>query len=102
MLAGQAAPSRVDLPLLKAVGRALRWSLELFSGEVHSVHQIARREQLDQRSVRRLLRLGFLAPRILDLIVEGRQPPHLTVFGLMRRVDLPLLWSAEEQALGLR
>ena len=52
--------------------------------------------------MRRLLRLGFLSPRIIEAIAKGRQPPDLTVFSLMRRVDLPLLWNAQEQALGLR
>jgi site-specific DNA recombinase len=102
VLAGEAAPSRADLPLLKAVGRARRWSLELITRQVHSVDEIARREQMDKRSVRRLLRLGFLSPRVIEAIAEGRQPPDLTVFSLMRRVDLPLLWSPQEHALGLR
>ena len=57
---------------------------------------------MDKRSVRRLLRLGFLSPRIIEATAEGHQPPDLTVFSLMRRVDLPLLWNAQEQALGLR
>jgi hypothetical protein len=35
-------------------------------------------------------------------IAEGHQPPDLTVFSLMRPVDLPLLWNAQEQALVLR
>ncbi len=52
--------------------------------------------------MRRLLRLGFLSPRIIEAIAEGHQPPDLRVFSLMRRVDLPLLWNAQEQALGLR
>jgi hypothetical protein len=43
-----------------------------------------------------------LSPRIIEAIAEGHQPPDLTVFSLMRRVDLPLLWNAQEQALGLR
>jgi hypothetical protein len=77
-------------------------ALELISGQVNSVDEIARREHLDKRSVRRLLRLGFLSPRIIEAIAEGHQPPDLTVFSLMRRVDLPLLWNAQEQALGLR
>jgi hypothetical protein len=64
--------------------------------------EIARREHLDKRSVRRLLRLGFLSPRIIEAIAEGHQSPDLTVFSLMRRVDLPLLWNAQEQALGFR
>jgi hypothetical protein len=33
-----------------------------------------------------LLRLGFLSPRIIEAIAEGRQPPDLTVFSLMCRV----------------
>ena len=102
VLAGETTPSRVELPLLKAVARARRWSLELISGQVNSVDEIARQEHMDKRSVRRLLRLGFLSPRIIEAIAEGRQPPDLTVFSLMRRVDLPLLWNAQEQALGLR
>jgi hypothetical protein len=28
-------------------------------------------------------------------------PPDLTVMALMRRIDLPLLWSAQEHVLGL-
>jgi len=48
---------------------------------------------MDKRSVRRLLRVGFLSPRIIEAIAEGHQPPDLTVFSLMRRVDLPLYAS---------
>jgi hypothetical protein len=44
--------------------------------------------------IRRLLRLGFLSPSVVEAIVDGRQPPDLTVIGLTRRVDLPVLWSA--------
>jgi site-specific DNA recombinase len=101
VLEGDSTPARVDLPLLKAVARARRWSQDLISGRVQSVSETAKREELDRRSVHRLLRLGFLSPRIVEVIAEGRQPPDLTVIGLTRRVDLPLLWSAQEQALGI-
>jgi len=74
VLEGEATPSRVELPLLKAVARARRWALELISEQVNSVDEIARREHLDKRSVRRLLRLGFLSPRIIEAIAEGYQP----------------------------
>ncbi len=101
VLEGDSTPGRVDLPLLKAVARARRWSQELLSGEVRSVRDLARREGIDPRSIRRLLRLGFLSPRIVDSITEGRQPPDLTVTKLTHRIDLPLVWSAQEQALGI-
>jgi hypothetical protein len=90
------------LPLLKAVARARRWSDDLISSHIGSVDELARREGIDRRSVRRLIPLGFLSPRVVEAIVEGRQPPDLSVVGLTRRIDLPLLWSAQEQALGLR
>lgn len=102
ILEGDATPNRVDLPLLKAIARAHRWSQDLLSGRVRSTGELAKREGLDRRSVRRLLRLGFLSPRIVEAIVEGCQPPDLTVIKLTRRIDLPLLWSAQEQALGIR
>jgi site-specific DNA recombinase len=73
----------------------------LISGRAPSVDEIARREGVDRRSVRRLIPLGFLSPRIVEAIVEGRQPQDLTVAAVTRRIDLPLLWSAQEQVLGL-
>jgi site-specific DNA recombinase len=99
VLVGASNPSRIDLPLLKAVARARKWSDELLSGRVRSVGELARREGIDTRSVRRLIRLGALSPRIVETIIEGRQPPNLTVLALTRRIELPLLWSAQEQAL---
>jgi site-specific DNA recombinase len=102
VLEGDSTSSRVDLPLLKAVARAHRWSQELLSGEVRSVGELARREGIDRRSIRRLVRLGFLSPRIVEAIAEGRQPSDLSVTRLTHLIDLPLIWSAQEQALGVR
>ena len=64
---------------------------DLVSGKVRSVSDLARREGIDGRLVRRLIPLGFLAPRIIEAIVEGRQPVELTVEVRTRRIDLPLL-----------
>ncbi len=101
VLEGDSNPTRIDLPLLKAVTRARRWSQDLLAGRVQSVGELAKRERLDARSVRRLIPLGFLSSRIVEAIVEGRVPPELTVIELTRRIDLPLLWSAQDQAFGL-
>jgi len=101
VLEGESHPVPVDLPLLKAVARAKRWVDELVSGKVRSVSALARREGMDGRSVRRLIPLGFLSPRIVEAIAEGRQPVDLTLEALTRRIDLPLLWSAQHQALGV-
>jgi hypothetical protein len=71
------------------------------SGKAQSVGELARREGIDGRSVRRLIPLGFLWPRIVEAIAEGLQPVELTVEALTRRIDLPLLWSAQCRALGI-
>jgi hypothetical protein len=49
--------------------------------------------------VRRLLGLGFLSPGIVEAITKGHQPPEMTVIALSRRLDLPVLWSAQEKLL---
>ena len=99
VLEGDCMATRFDRPLVKAVARARRWSQQLLSGQVPSIGAISRRERIAPRYVRDLLPLAFLSLRIVEAIVEGRQPPELTVIGLTRRIDLPLLWSAQEQVL---
>ena len=52
--------------------------------------------------VRRVMRLAFLAPRIVEAIVEGRQPADLSALAMTQRIELPPLWGAQEHALELR
>jgi hypothetical protein len=44
--------------------------------------------------------LAFLSPEIIEAIMEGSQPPELTIISLARRIDIPLLWSAQQKVLG--
>jgi site-specific DNA recombinase len=53
-----------------------------------------------QRTVRRLLRFAYLAPDIVEAIVEGRQPRTLTVKLLLK--GIPLDWSDQRVAFCLR
>ncbi|MEO0419067.1 MAG: recombinase family protein [Pseudomonadota bacterium] len=48
---------------------------------------------------RAILRLAFLAPDIQRAILDGRQPRHLNLEAL-RKLDIPLAWSAQRKALG--
>jgi hypothetical protein len=102
ILEGDSAPGSVDVPLLKAIARAHRWTTDLLSGRVNSIRELAKGEGMNRRSVQRLLRLGFLSPRLVEAIAEGRQPPDLTVIKLTRRIDLPALWNAQERLLSLQ
>jgi hypothetical protein len=53
--------------------RAYRWSDDLVSGRVRSIGEIAKREHLTGRHVRRVMRLAFLAPRIVEAIAEAHR-----------------------------
>jgi len=91
----------VDLSLLKAVARAHRWFDEICTGKARSLAAIAAREGLSVRYVGRLIRLAFLAPDIVESIVEGRQPETLTAEALTRRIELPLSWCSQRTALNV-
>ena len=95
------ATARIDLPLLNATARAYRWSSDLLAGRARSIGDIARREHLTSH-VRRVMRLAFLAPRIVEAIAEGRQSAELSTIAMTQRIELPPLWSAQQQALGPR
>ena len=49
------------------------------------------------RYVGRLIRLAFLAPPIVEMIAQGRQPAELTAEMLTRRIILPLEWEAQKR-----
>ena len=102
VLQGSRAPAPLaDLALIKAIARGRQWADDLLSGRVESVAAIARREGVLPNYVRRLTRLAFLAPRIVEAIVAGHQPPELTAKALTERIELPLLWSEQERAVGI-
>jgi hypothetical protein len=87
--------------LLKAVARAHCWFDDLISGRVASIAEIALREGVGKRYVSRLVRLGLLAPAIVDLIAEGRQAPELTAQSLLTgEREVAFAWQAQKQALG--
>ena len=45
--------------------------------------------------------LFFLAPAIVESIVEGRQPTTLTAEALTRRIEIPLSWCSQRTALNV-
>jgi len=97
----EAAP-RVDTNLLKEIGRAYRCFDALLTGKVTSFSELPGRERIDERYVRRILPLAFLAPDIVRAIVAGTHPVELTAKQVIRRTALPLEWRLQKQVLGFR
>jgi hypothetical protein len=96
----QQKPGRADAALVKAVARGRLWFEQLAVGQAASLQAIADREGVSARYVSRLLPLAFLAPDIVELILEGRQPAALSVERLTNRLDLPLDWVDQRELLG--
>ncbi|MCC6947023.1 MAG: recombinase family protein [Bradyrhizobiaceae bacterium] len=88
-----------DPALLKLLARAVTWFEELRDRRFESLGEIADREGLTVSTVARILRLAFLAPRLVEDISEGRQSPALTAHTLMRGSSLPVLWSKQTVAM---
>ena len=85
-------------PLQLALARGHRWLAMLQSGEVKSLRGIAELEKLDERYIRRMVKLTSLAPDIVEAILDDSLPSGSTLFDFSD--DVPLFW--EEQRNGCK
>ena len=101
VLPGRAEPyhsAKCDPALIKAVARGHIWFEELATGRARSLHELATREGITRRYIRRLVNLAFLSPQLVQAILQGRQPIALTATRLTE-LDLPLDWSEQRRLL---
>ena len=92
------ASARVDRSLVKAIAwaRDLRQRLER---DGKSLDELAREDGCSRPYVSSMIRLAYLAPGITQSILQGTQPPQLTLADLMQR-DIPANWSDQRIAFG--
>ncbi|MGB9419051.1 MAG: recombinase family protein [Acidobacteriaceae bacterium] len=83
--------------LIKAVSRASHWVRRMEAGECKHQQDLAKATKLDPRYVNSILRLAFLAPEIVETILDGRQPPDLTL-GSLTGV-LPVSWYQQKNLI---
>ncbi len=85
--------------LLKAVVRAHLWKRQLEEGKYRSVKELSAKISIGTRRIQQILRLNYLAPKIKEDIVNGRQPRGLKLADLR---EIPVLWSEQlEKFYGL-
>jgi len=97
-LAQQNDRSRCDPALIKAIARGHTWFEELATGRVRSLQELAKRDGITRRYIRRLVGLAFLSPQLVEAILQGRQPVQLTATRLTE-LDLPLDWIEQHRLL---
>jgi len=91
-------PARCDPALVKALARGRAWFDELVSGRARSLQELAKRDGISRRYIRRLVGLAFLSPQLVEAILQGRQPVELTATRLTE-LDLPLDWAEQHRLL---
>jgi site-specific DNA recombinase len=97
-LAEQNRGSRCDPALVKALARGRGWFDEFATGRARSLEELAKRDGISRRYIRRLVGLAFLSPRLVEAIMRGRQPVELTTTRLTG-LDLPLDWAEQHRLL---
>ncbi len=86
----------VDSTLVKALARAFRWKKMLESGQFTNITELAEHEKLALTYMTRVLRLSLLAPEMVEAILDGRQPPQMTLAILLE--PFPVEWEGQCEA----
>ena len=87
--------------LIELIAKAFELRTGLETGEITSIGQFANQHDMDHTRVKRLLPLGYLAPDIVEAILDGQQPADLTVSTLNIGYKLPIVWADQRTKLGL-
>jgi hypothetical protein len=93
-----------DRPLVDnatvTLGHAFRWRKPLETGAYGTIENLAAAEKINSSYVSRLLRLTLLAPDTVEAILDGRQPPEMTLAILMK--PFSNAWSEQATTLQLK
>jgi site-specific DNA recombinase len=90
-----------DRSLLRLLGQAHRFGEMVLGGDGRSIGALASEAGVVQSYFTRILRLNFLSPRIVKLILEGRHPPRLTAKSLIgQSPKLARDWMEQSKQLG--
>jgi site-specific DNA recombinase len=89
---------RCDPALIKAIARGRAWFEEFATGRARSLQELAQRDGISRRYIRRLVGLAFMSPQLVEAILQGRQSVELTAARLTE-LDLPLDWAEQHKLL---
>jgi hypothetical protein len=89
----------IDNAMVKLLARGHRWHRKLFDGTHPSIEDMAKSENISPSFVSRILRLAYLSPTVVEAILDGKYPAHLTMKDLM--VPFPTDWDARARHFGI-
>ena len=88
--------NRIDRTLLRSVAMARRWAADLRSGRYVTSADLAKAEKLCVRYLGQVLPLAYMAPDLVEQIVEGRQPQALSLGALIAK-PFPMDWEQQRR-----
>ena len=91
--------SNVDEVFVRGLAQSHHYLQRVRSGEL--VSDIARSNGGTEPPIRHRLKVAFISPRIVEAVLEGRQPFDLTLERLLR-TPIPHDWADQERLFGLK
>ena len=91
--------SHPNKQLCQLLAMARLWYDQLASAEVPSVRAIAKRDGVVDSEVTRVLPLAFLSPRIIESVLQGKQPESMSIERLKRLFPLPGDWKSQNNLI---
>jgi site-specific DNA recombinase len=88
-----------DPSLIKAVVKRYASREQLEDGSFSSVRELARDAGFTHRCVGRLLRLAWLAPDIIEAILDGTQPEELSLENFRQPISAD--WNKQRKLFGI-
>ncbi len=85
----------IDNAMVKLIARGHRWHRQLVDGTHASIADIAKSENINPSFVSRILRLAYLSPTIVEAILNGQFPAHLTMKRLI--APFPMEWGRQRE-----
>jgi site-specific DNA recombinase len=89
--------ARPVLSLVRAVARAHDWMDRILRGEIPNQRALAKATGFDERYISRIIPLAFLAPDIIEAVLDGKQDPNLSLEKCVGKI--PFEWSQQRLAM---
>jgi hypothetical protein len=84
---------RVDNAMVKALARAFRWQRMFESGRYANLTELAAAEKVTLPYLTSILQFAHLAPDLVEMLLDGRQPAGLTLREVLS--NLPIEWAEQ-------
>jgi site-specific DNA recombinase len=100
MIIGDAHANKIDPGLVRLINEAMAIRCVVLTDSSETLNEITAHRRKSKGYLTSLMRLSYLAPQIIDDILNGRQPPEMSALRLLRfSSTLPLEWGAQRAHL---